>query len=924
MAFEDRRMFLRAHLDTGRARVLDAHLVLTTRGSHTDVRVPVDVSHGAGPTGSRGVDQHVLTVVLDFSRLGDEVEFAADDVLDPGIEVVIDWDDCQPVRRRIGAPKYNKRRKIRPFTATRGDTVVSFEPYFTFRGNRLAVRVEVFDAEIYRYMRRAAMIAPIHRVRGWVRGTWLIGELPYKAQDNGMRLFRYIRGAYPEDRVFYVIDPDTEDAERLEPVGNVVRYRSREHIRLSLEAKRILGTHHLQYVLPTWLPWFDHRARGIRLFLQHGVAGPKNMTGLYGARAGLDPDYFIVNSDFERELVINDYGYRPGQVKITGFPRFDTLLGPSEPPGKQIVVMPTWRDWLFTRDDVLESQFYEEWFAFLSSETLRETLERHDIELLLVLHPNMRLFVDLFQFEGVTLLEQGEIDIQQLLKESALLVTDYSSVSFDFAFMHKPVLYFMFDREQFNKAPSHLDVFIDMPGRVVTDVGALVADVVDSVEDQFRPDAESVQKADRLLKHRDTGSSERVYRLARRARRQFHVWDRVASSDFGRSAFRFYRRSKYYHPSMRTMFRAARLLPFKRTTLFESGLGKQYTGNPKYMYERLVARGESQRSIWILNTTQRMKDPTTRKIARYTPRFYWNLARAKVWITDQHFPHGLKPGRKTSFIQTWHGTPLKRLLLDQDQFVAQPKDYLAKTLKRIAYWDVMIAQSERAASFFRSAYAFLGPVLTEGYPRNDILARNDPADVDLVRKRLGVPEGKRIVLYAPTFRDDERSGTYWNHDMALDLEAFGRELDDEFFLLVRTHHFVRKNSSLSSLLAGFGKDVSGYGDVQELLLVADVLVTDYSSLLFDFSVTGRPMIFYAYDLEHYRDELRGFYLDYEQEMPGPIVRSSDEVIERIASVDSWQGEYGEAIERFQRSFCPNDDGMASDRVINNLRDDGWL
>jgi CDP-glycerol glycerophosphotransferase len=914
---------LTATLETFGAPLKSALAAVNTRETHGTYESVVLFESRGNPETAFGLHAYELRTCIDCT-MAVTAPGTVSDILDIVVEIETEWITSEPVRFRVEAPRYRMRRRLKPYVEEQGETTVVLIPYFTTTLNRLAVRVEVFDSDSYRYMKHVAWSAPIHRLRGRIRGTWLMGELPYKAQDNSMRLFLYTRGAHPNRRVFYVMDPGAPDAERLRGVGNVVAFRSREHIRLSVEAKRLIGTHHFHYILPTLLPWFDHRVRGIRVFLQHGIAGPKNMTSFYGANAGLDPDYFIVNSAFEREIVINDYGYRPSQVVVTGFPRFDSLLAPADPPKRQILVMPTWRDWLFTRDDVLESQFYAEWSRFLCDAGVGEELRERNVTVVVVLHPNMRSMRDLFQFDGVVLVESDQVDIQQLLKESSALVTDYSSIGFDFALLHRPVFYYMFDRERFNRVPSHMDVFSDMPGPVVNDVPALVAAVVDSADQDFAPRDEYIGRADRLLDHRDRGSSERVYQTVKHARRKVHLWNRLVTSDMWRTSLKHFRRTVYHEWSMQALFRMARALPRKRTVLFESGLGRQYAGNPKYIYERLVERGEAAKSVWVLDSTQRMKDATTRKVARKTPGFYWHLGRAKVWVTDQHFPHGLTPPRGTGFIQTWHGTPLKRMWFDLEEIRFQPDDYVEKGAKRLAYWDVLLAQSEYAASIFRSAFRFTGKMITEGYPRNDILVGDEADRVEAVRKRVGVPNGKRVVLYAPTFRDDERAERGATHDMELDFARFGEVLGNDHFLLVRTHMFVHTKRRTMRRLEGIGADVSGYDDMQELLMIADILVTDYSSVLFDFAVTGRPMIFFAYDLDHYRDDLRGFYLDYEEEMPGPIVRSSDEVIEAIRSVDAWKDEYVESLERFRMEFCPHDDGMASERVIDRLREEGWL
>jgi len=187
-----------------------------------------------------------------------------------------------------------------------------------------------------------------------------------------------------------------------------------------------------------------------------------------------------------------------------------------------------------------------------------------------------------------------------------------------------------------------------------------------------------------------------------------------------------------------------------------------------------------------------------------------------------------------------------------------------------------------------------------------------------VRRRLGLPDGKRVVLYAPTWRDNQyyASGRY-RFDFRLDLERAWQELGDDHVVLFRGHHHMADDVPAGSR-PGFAFNVTTYPDISELFLVSDVLVTDYSSVMFDFAPTGRPMLFFTYDLDLYRDDLRGFYFDFEAEAPGPLLATSEEVLAAIGNIDSAAGQYRAAYQKFTGKFCPLDDGKAGARACDRI------
>jgi CDP-glycerol glycerophosphotransferase len=183
-----------------------------------------------------------------------------------------------------------------------------------------------------------------------------------------------------------------------------------------------------------------------------------------------------------------------------------------------------------------------------------------------------------------------------------------------------------------------------------------------------------------------------------------------------------------------------------------------------------------------------------------------------------------------------------------------------------------------------------------------------------LREKLGIPTDRKVALYAPTFR--ERQGKRRRFKMPLDLDAMQTALGEEYFLLVRTHYLDAYR--LRDRNRSFAADVSGHHDVSELMLLTDVLVTDYSSLMFDFANLRRPMIFFAYDYDDYASNDRGVYFDLIEVAPGPVVTDSDAVTEALADLSWHHRDYIGRYNEFVRRFCEYDTGKASESVVEQV------
>lgn len=453
-----------------------------------------------------GVVRQRGTATLDLPELAARLD-PADAMLDLAVE--LEGPDGHAEDHRVRRPS---GARDRPWGHTEeGGLVTQFVPHLTFRGGYRSLVVERMDREVFEALqrwRRRAWCLPLVRP---FTGVWLIGELPYRAQDNGYHLFRWLRTTTPERKAYYVIDRESPDLERLAGLGNVLLRSTPEHVRIAFLANRLVGTHHAEYLLPSRDPRVVRAARGVRVFIRHGVSGTKNMVGNYGRfAAGFTTDRVHTSSERERETAIREFRYRPAQVRVTGLPRFDRLLEPTDRPPSGVLVIPTWREWIRNREGFEASDYRAAWQSVLSHPRLAEAIDR-GLRVTFILHPNMRNFAGALTAAGVRVLTQGEVDVQTLLREHEMLVTDYSSVGFDVALLARPVVYFQFDRERFfGPYGSHLDLGRDLPGPIVGDADAVVDEVLAAQQRGFTVSGEYAARVRSLVRYDDRRNCERV------------------------------------------------------------------------------------------------------------------------------------------------------------------------------------------------------------------------------------------------------------------------------------------------------------------------------------------------------------------------------------------------------------------------------
>jgi CDP-glycerol glycerophosphotransferase len=368
----------------------------------------------------------------------------------------------------------------------------------------------------------------------------------------------------------------------------------------------------------------------------------------------------------------------------------------------------------------------------------------------------------------------------------------------------------------------------------------------------------------------------------------------------------------------RTVYSPAATAPLRDAVVYSSFLGRQYSDSPRAIHEELVRRDAPVEHLWVVRDG-RCSVPASATVLREGSREYHEaIGRARFVVSNDHFPDWFTRRPEQLCLQTWHGTPLKRLGFDVSDLRKTVRRFERRWREQVGNWQYVLSPNRFTTPILRRAYAIEGEMLETGYPRNDVLARPErEAAASRLRSRLGIPADARVVLYAPTYRDQvvDSRGRF-RLDLQLDLERLREGVGHDTVVLFRKHHYI--HDAVPATSDGFVRDVSTYPDATELMLVADVLLTDYSSMMFDFANTGRPMLFFTYDLEAYQERIRGFYFDFEATAPGPLLGSTDQVAAALEDLDAVRAQYEERYRAFSSRFCEFDDGEAAARVVDRV------
>ncbi len=396
---------------------------------------------------------------------------------------------------------------------------------------------------------------------------------------------------------------------------------------------------------------------------------------------------------------------------------------------------------------------------------------------------------------------------------------------------------------------------------------------------------------------------------------------------------KIFRGTLYVYKYVRYKFRGIGKKIDEKMVFFSSFNGKYYTDSPKaiYLYMKNNPEFKNYKFIWAFSKPEEHKnleDENTIIVKQGSKKYEQYLLTAKYWVTNHRVYDHIYPSKKQVYVQCWHGTPLKRLgcdLKSTDNALNTLKEMKNKYLLEAKKLNYMVSPSKFTSEKLTSAFDLKkvhkeNNVIEQGYPRNDFLYNYTEDDVIKIKEKFGIDKiNKKVILYAPTWRDNQhQAGVGYTYKTEVDFDKLQKELQDEYIILFRAHYFV-SNSFDFEKYKGFIYNVSDIDDVNETYIVSDILITDYSSVFFDYANLKRPMLFYMYDFEQYKDEMRGFYIDLE-ELPGEITKTEDELIKAIKNTKNF--EYNEKYKKFNEKFNYLDDGQAAKRTvkkfINNL------
>ena len=644
------------------------------------------------------------------------------------------------------------------------------------------------------------------------------------------------------------------------------------------------------------------------------VAGPAVVRGLLQrmyAQGTKQVSLYVAGSATAAARLRSAFRVAPGKVLVLGDPRDDALaaaaatgdgrlaaraevsahLSGGERDGigedRLVLYAPTWRDG--DLDPAVPTG------AEVSA--LHAALERAGARLVIRSHPLGEGEYAAALGDRIQLLGSDQVrDITPLLAGFDALITDFSSIAVDYSLVERPILWFAPDLETYSRTRGLYEALEVTAGTTIERTWEAVAGLL---PDLLRADTQTHRESSRAARalaarfhpHRDGASARRVL-------------DAIA----------------------RLRLPDAELVP-EAAVFFESFYGRQVSCNPLALDREIAARAPRMRRYWsVTSETQTVPNGATPVLVGGREWFAVRR-RAQLLIVNDWLGFGFRRAPGQTVLQTWHGTMLKHLALGRPGVSLRTRLAIRRESRR---WSLMLSQNAHSSEQFRTSYAFAGEILETGYPRDDRLARAslagglNPVVVAGARQLLGIPEGKRVLVYAPTWRD---RGTGAVDE--LDVNALAAELGDDWVVVARGH---TRSSALGHYVAVHPRviDASAHPDINDVILAADLVVTDYSSLMFDAAVAAVPLVFFVPDLERYRDRERGFTFDFAASAPGPLVRSRAEVAALATELASfgpqapWVVASGDAYASWRVRFTPHDDGSASERVVDRLVELGAL
>ena len=330
--------------------------------------------------------------------------------------------------------------------------------------------------------------------------------------------------------------------------------------------------------------------------------------------------------------------------------------------------------------------------------------------------------------------------------------------------------------------------------------------------------------------------------------------------------------------------------------LINSFAGRNYDDSPKVIFEYMKTQEKYKKYkiYWAFNQPEKFDIDGAEKIKCNTLKYFIIALKAKYWITNSSVERGLKfKNKKTIYINTWHGTPIKKMGID-----APITAFRFNATKP----NVMYAQSQYDIDVFSKAFEYPKECFAlVGLPRNDELFNVSSEEIESIRNKLNIPKDKKVILYAPTFREYKRDNDGCIIAPPIDIEMWKSKLSADYVVLFRAHYEVNKVLGIKN--DEFIYNMSDYSNLNDLMKISDILISDYSSIMFDYSILKRPIYSYAYDLEEYTQK-RGMYFDIEEELPNGICTTQEALLESILNCDFESQK--PKIEKFSAKYVQND------------------
>ena len=375
--------------------------------------------------------------------------------------------------------------------------------------------VTVWRFEIYQMSQIEYQLLKALKKEKRDNNVWLIGEQILSAQDNGKHFYHYMLKNHPEIEVYYILEKSSKDFDSLEPKG-VLAYGSYKHFKVASRAKVLAFSHMPNYLIPkvNHITEYKNRYKAyLRVFLQHGVIANKNVDVMH--KKIRDYDMFNVSSKLEKFIIHKHLGYSNDEIVINGLPRWDRLFYETKKSNK-ILIMPTFRDNLeqATEQTFKESDYFTFWNGLLSDKKFIEYIEQNNIVVYFFLHIILERFSKEFLTVSKNILFKNSDNLQDLLLECGMLVTDYSSVSFDILFQNKPVIYVPFDSKnmvELRGGGEYIDYQKDLPGDICFTIEETLDAIINRVDDNWSIKTKYEQRRLKFFDYIDADNSKRVY-----------------------------------------------------------------------------------------------------------------------------------------------------------------------------------------------------------------------------------------------------------------------------------------------------------------------------------------------------------------------------------------------------------------------------